>query len=66
MRNSEAFCSRHEDHFKVWPTNRDRPAFNAVMSAEPPIDYSAISERGERMVLAHEFFATAIREWLIA
>jgi hypothetical protein len=28
--NAEAFCSKPEDRFKVWPTNRDRPAFNAT------------------------------------
>ena len=40
--NAEPFCSRPEDRFKVWPTNRDRPAFNAVMGAKPPIDYAAL------------------------
>ena len=30
--NAEPFCSKPEDRFKVWPTNRDRPAFNAVMA----------------------------------
>ena len=28
--NAEPFCSKPEDRFKVWPTNRDRPAFNAL------------------------------------
>ena len=32
--NAEPFCSKPEDRFKVWPTNRDRPAFNAVMGGE--------------------------------
>jgi hypothetical protein len=39
--NSAPFCSKPEDRLKVWPTNRDRPAFNAIMSAAPPIDYDA-------------------------
>ena len=30
--NAKAFCSKPEDCFKVWPTNRDRPAFNAFRS----------------------------------
>src|SRR5690606_1696294 len=34
--NAAAFCAKPEDRFKVWPTNRDRPAFYAVMAAEPP------------------------------
>jgi hypothetical protein len=29
--NPSAFCHRDADRFKVWPTNRDRPAFNEVM-----------------------------------
>ena len=62
--NSEPFCSKPEDRFKVWPTNRDRPAFNAVMGAKPPIEYDAIGYRGERMVEAHRFFSEQAREWL--
>src|SRR5438093_12346655 len=37
--NAEPFCSKPEDRFKVWPTNRDRAAFNAIMGAEPPVDH---------------------------
>src|SRR5882672_2941403 len=36
--NAEAFRTRPEDRFKVWPTNRDRSAFNDVMGAEPPVE----------------------------
>jgi hypothetical protein len=50
--NAEPFCSKPEDRFKVWPTNRDRPAFNAIMEAKPPVDYNAVGHRGERMVEA--------------
>jgi len=62
--NAEPFCSKPEDRFKVWPTNRDRPAFNAVMAAEPPVDHDAIGHRGERMVEAHRFFSQQARDWL--
>lgn len=64
VENAAPFCSRPEDHFKVWPTNRDRLAFNAVMGAKPPIDYTAIGHRGERIVEAHRFFSESAREWL--
>lgn len=64
VRNPPAFCDHHEDKFKVWPTNRDRPAFNAVMDAEPPIDYGALPYSGERFVDAHRYFAEEAREWL--
>jgi hypothetical protein len=63
--NAEHFRSKSEDEFKVWPTNRDRPAFNAVMGAEPPVDYDSLGHRGERIVQAHRFFAEQAREWLL-
>jgi hypothetical protein len=66
VKNAEPFCSKHEDRFKVWPTNRDRPAFNAVMGAALPIDYAAVGHRGEKMVEAHRFFSDQAREWLNA
>jgi hypothetical protein len=62
--NAEPFCVRHEDRFKVWPTNRDRPAFNAVMAAPPPVDHDRLDHRGERMVEAHRYFSEQAREWL--
>jgi hypothetical protein len=64
--NAEPFCSKPEDRFKVWPTNRDRAAFNAVMSASPPVNYDAVGHRGERMVEAHRYFGGQARQWLIA
>lgn len=62
--NAEPFCSRPEDRFKVWPTNRDRPAFNEVMGATPPVNHAALVFRNERMVQAHRFFSEQAREWI--
>jgi hypothetical protein len=62
--NDDPFCRQPEDRFKVWPTNRDRPAFNAVMAAEPPVDYDALGFDDERMVQAHRFFSQQARAWL--
>ena len=62
--NADPFCSRPEDRFKVWPTNRDRSAFNAIMGATPPVDYDSIDCRDERMVEAHRYFGEQAREWL--
>lgn len=64
--NPQAFCVADEDRFKVWPTNRDRQAFNAVMGAEPPIDYAAIGHKDAKIRDAHEFFSLQAREWLVA
>lgn len=63
--NPEPFCVHPEDRFKVWPTNRDRPAFNDVMSAEIPVKYTSLPEPTARLVEAHKFFATEARAWLV-
>jgi len=64
--NAEAFCRDREDRFKVWPTNRDRPAFNEVMEAPSPIDYDRLKHRASRLVKAHHYFAQQCRAWLFA
>ena len=45
IRNPEHFCQNAEDRFKVWPTNRDRAAFNDVMAAPLPVDYAQLPIR---------------------
>lgn len=64
--NAEAFRRHKEDRFKVWPTNRDRPAFNEVMEAPSPVDYDKLKYRGARLVKAHRYFAEQCRTWLHA
>src|SRR5262245_58126002 len=64
--NAQAFCRHKEDRFKVWPTNRDRPAFNKVMEAPSPVEYEKLEHRSSRMAKAHQFFAQQCREWLSA
>ncbi len=64
--NGEAFCRQKEDRFKVWPTNRDRPAFNEVMESPTPVDSHSARVSTSRMAKAHHFFAQQCREWLHA
>jgi len=64
--NDQAFWERPEDRFKVWPTNRDRAAFHAVMAAAQPPNYDLIEHKSSRLVRAHEYFAHCAREWLSA
>ena len=64
--NADPFRTKPEDQFKVWPTNRDRPAFNAVMSAPLPVDYQSVGHANQRMVQGHQYFATVARNWLAA
>ena len=62
--NSEDFWNHPEDRFKVWPTNRDRPAYNEIMAAEFPIDYEILQHRGSLLVHAHAYFTDVIEEWV--
>ena len=62
--NAPAFCTKPEDRFKVWPTNRDRAAFNEVMAAESPVDHASLRHKTERMVDAHRYFSDQSRQWL--
>ena len=64
--NGEAFRCNKEDRFKVWPTNRDRAAFNEVMEATAPVDYQKLKHHGSRLAKAHEYFALQCRLWLNA
>jgi hypothetical protein len=64
IRNGDAFCQNPEDKFKVWPTNRDRQAFNEVMAAQSPIPYDALEHKASRLAKAHRFFSERCREWL--
>ena len=56
--------SNPEDRFKVWPTNKDRPAFNEVMGAVHPINYGALKHSDSKLVQAHKFFAKKTEAWL--
>jgi hypothetical protein len=64
VENADYFIKEPEEKFKVWPTNRDRAAFNEVMSAELPIDYAKLEHASSRMAEAHQYFSTQINEWL--
>lgn len=60
--NPTAFHKKPEDRFKVWPTNHDRAGFESVMSAPAPVDYLSVVP--SRLAEAHEYFSSAIQEWL--
>ncbi|MBK5239125.1 MAG: DUF262 domain-containing protein, partial [Actinomycetales bacterium] len=64
VQNPAHFTLTKEDEFKVWPTNRDRAAFNEVMSAATPVDYTGLKAASSRMALAHKFFSGEIGAWL--
>ncbi len=65
IENDEDSCNKPEDKFKVWPTNKDRPAFNEVLATDFPIDYESLRHAKSKMALAHQFFSESAREWLL-
>ena len=65
VENAKPFQKNPEDKFKVWPTNKDREAFNEVMGQPYPIDYSKLVNRNHRLVQAHEYFSQTCKSWLI-
>ena len=60
--NSEPFRTKPEDQFKVWPTNRDRPAFTAVMSNDADGEVAVFP--GDRIANAHRYLAGQAHDWL--
>lgn len=65
IENDEDSCNKPEDKFKVWPTNKDRPAFNEVLAAEFPVQYENLKHSKSKMALAHQFFSESARDWLL-
>jgi uncharacterized protein with ParB-like and HNH nuclease domain len=66
IENGEVFRKSADDKFKLWPTNLDRAAFRALMSAQSPIDYKDISIefQSSKFYQGHKYFAEEARTWL--
>ena len=64
VENPEAYRTSAEDVYKVWPTNRDRPGFNEVMSANYPVSYSSLKNQDSQIAKAHFFFSGVVAAWL--
>lgn len=64
IENDKRFWKNPEDRFKVWPTNRDRPAFNEVMGTPSPVDHTTLKNADARLVKAHAYFSQQGRSWL--
>ncbi|GAA2543029.1 DUF262 domain-containing protein [Microbacterium mitrae] len=62
IENPTDFRVDESDRFKLWPTNRDREGYAAVMAAPAPVDYDSILH--SRLSIAHRYFSEAIDAWL--
>lgn len=62
--NSENFVPEGESRLKLRHLNNDHAGFNEVMSADAPVDYSSLKHSESRIVHAHNYFTTAVTQWL--
>ena len=62
--NSANFIPEGESRLKLRHLNNDHGAFDEVMTAEPPIDYSGLRHAESRIVKAHQYFTTEVTQWL--
>ncbi|WP_066372363.1 DUF262 domain-containing protein [Herbidospora mongoliensis] len=58
--NDKDLAQRHDEIFKVWPTDRDQEAFRAVMDNEQEVPESLV---GSSIASAHTYFVSQIIEW---
>lgn len=64
VRNPDEYKKLFEDSFKVWPTNRDRAAFQAIMQDRFSVGQLSNEIASSRLVAAHSFFMSSVRDWL--
>jgi hypothetical protein len=62
--NSANFVPEGESRLKVRHLNNDHEAFDEVMTAEAPVDYASLKHSESRIVKAHQYFTTAVTQWL--
>ena len=62
--NGAEFLQDGDDTFKVWPTNRDRPAYRDVMSTAGDIDYDELEHSQSKLSKAHRYFHEQASSWL--
>lgn len=64
IHNGEQFIPEGSTTLKMRHLNKDRDAYDEVMTAEPPIDYTELHHANSQLARAHEYFTTVVTEWL--
>lgn len=62
--NQSTFVAEGKSRLKLRHTNRDRAAFDEVMEADPPVEYTTLNHANSLVTKAHEYFANAAQAWL--
>lgn len=52
--NQANFLQPGDVALKLRHTNKDRPVFDQVMEAEPPVDHAGLKHTGSKVVQAHQ------------
>lgn len=62
--NDDVYVDDGDIRLKVRHLNKDQAAFEEVMSAEPPVDHTALAHSDSQIVSAHAYFSTVVEQWL--
>lgn len=62
--NDEIYIEDGDSRLKVRHLNKDRAAFDEVMSAEPPVDHVDLAHSDSQIVAAHAYFSMVVEQWL--
>lgn len=62
--NDEIYVEDGDSRLKVRHLNKDRAAFDEVMTAEPPVDHVDLISSDSQIVAAHAYFSTIVQQWL--
>lgn len=62
--NDDIYVEKGESRLKVRHLNKDREAYDEVMTAEPPVDHAELQHSDSQLVRAHRYFSTVIEQWL--
>lgn len=62
--NDDIFVEEGGSRLKVRHLNKDRSAFDEVMTAEPPVDHRSLVHHESQIVLAHAYFSRVVEQWL--
>lgn len=62
--NDEIYVEDGDSRLKVRHRNKDREAFDEVMSAEPPVDHADLAHAESQVAAAHAYFYTVVGQWL--
>lgn len=62
--NDDIFVEEGGSRLKVRHLNKDKAAFDEVMTAGPPVDHGSLLHYESQIVRAHAYFSRVVEQWL--